>query len=296
MIYRYGYLRREALALLCCGVAVCLVTATGCVDHRYDLKGDLDLSVGVGGKELTIPVGETEKITLEKLIGSDKDDLTVMPDGTYALLKRDDVQMDVAGIAPVTFRTRPFELSEIRPDFGTGVLPPSGAGTPGTGELPAAPIASRGDVKISADIPDEVKSVGRVTFSAPVEARVVFDVSGVSGVVNRMRFENLRVTFPPYIVLAGGGHELVINDEFAAAGGYVCSVGITAMVFDPLLVTDGTVQLDDPVELSGSLRITDIAPGGGDLTGVVLQPALTIGDMQVKLVEGHVEPELPHVQ
>ena len=41
MIYRYGYLRREALALLCCGVAVCLVTATGCVDHRYDLKGDL---------------------------------------------------------------------------------------------------------------------------------------------------------------------------------------------------------------------------------------------------------------
>lgn len=296
MIYRYGYLRREALALLCYGVAVCLVTATGCVDHRYDLKGDLDLSVGVGGKELTIPVGETEKITLEKLIGSDEDDLTVMPDGIYALLKRDDVQMDVAGIAPVTFRTRPFALSEIRPDFGTGVLPPSGSGTPGTGELPAAPIASRGDVKISADIPDEVKSVGRVTFSAPVEARVVFDVSGVSGVVNRMRFENLRVTFPPYIVLAGGGHELVINDEFAAAGGYVCSVGITAMVFDPLLVTDGTVQLDDPVELSGSLRITDIAPGGGDLTGVVLQPALTIGDMQVKLVEGHVEPELPHVQ
>ena len=56
----------------------------------------------------------------------------------------------------------------------------------------------------------------------------------------------------------------MINDEFAAAGGYVCSVGITAMVFDPLLVTDGTVQLDDPVELSGSLRITDIAPGGGD--------------------------------
>lgn len=97
MIYRYGYLRREALALLCCGVAVCLVTATGCVDHRYDLKGDLDLSVGVGGKELTIPVGETEKITLEKLIGSDEDDLTVMPDGTYALLKRDDVQMDVRG-------------------------------------------------------------------------------------------------------------------------------------------------------------------------------------------------------
>jgi len=28
----------------------------------------------------------------------------------------------------------------------------------------------------------------------------------------------------------------------------------------------------------------------------VLQPALTIGDMQVKLVEGHVEPELLHVQ
>lgn len=121
MIYRYGYLRREALALLCCGVAVCLVTATGCVDHRYDLKGDLDLSVGVGGKELTIPVGETEKITLEKLIGSDEDDLTVMPDGTYALLKRDDVQMDVAGIAPVTFRTHPFALSEIRPVSGRRV-------------------------------------------------------------------------------------------------------------------------------------------------------------------------------
>ena len=67
------------------GAVACLLVASGCVDQRYDLTGDLDWTIGVGGQELAIPIGQTERITLEKLIGAKDDELKVMPDGTYAL-------------------------------------------------------------------------------------------------------------------------------------------------------------------------------------------------------------------
>lgn len=77
------------------GAVACLLVASGCVDQRYDLTGDLDWTIGVGGQELAIPIGQTERITLEKLIGAKDDELKVMPDGTYALYKEDSLYFDV---------------------------------------------------------------------------------------------------------------------------------------------------------------------------------------------------------
>lgn len=43
-----------------------LGTATSCFDDSYDLKKDIDMTINVGGENLSFPVGNTEKVTLDK--------------------------------------------------------------------------------------------------------------------------------------------------------------------------------------------------------------------------------------
>lgn len=51
-----------------------LGVTTSCIDNSYDLKKDIDMTINVGGEHLAIPVGYTEKITLDKIIEIDEGD------------------------------------------------------------------------------------------------------------------------------------------------------------------------------------------------------------------------------
>ena len=272
----------------------------GCVDQRYDMTGDLDWTVGVGGQELAIPIGQTERITLEKLIGAKDDELKVMPDGTYALYKQDSLDIDVKGIDPITVRVSPCALADIRPNFSASQLEQIGrviasGGTVPVSELPVVSISSSGTMTSSEKIPSEVKQIDRLTFREEVPLRLSFAVSGSGGAISRMRFENLKVTFPDYVQLASGGNELIVNQEFDVAQGAVIDAGVVALQFDPALQTDGAIHLEDEVRIAGNLRITELGTATDDWGAIVLKPLLTIGSMQVQLVEGKITPTLPQV-
>ncbi len=47
---------------------------TSCIDNSYDLNRDIDMTISAGGEHLAIPVGYTEKITLDKIIELDEGD------------------------------------------------------------------------------------------------------------------------------------------------------------------------------------------------------------------------------
>lgn len=49
--------------------ALSLFGMVSCVDNDYDLSKDIDMSVTVGGNDLTIPASDTKDITLEKIFG-----------------------------------------------------------------------------------------------------------------------------------------------------------------------------------------------------------------------------------
>lgn len=44
-----------------------------CVDSRYDLDKDIDMTINVGGEYLTFPVGSTDTTFLSKLISLEED-------------------------------------------------------------------------------------------------------------------------------------------------------------------------------------------------------------------------------
>lgn len=49
--------------------ALSLLGITACVDNAYDLSKDVDMTITVGGENLSIPGSNTDSITLEKRPG-----------------------------------------------------------------------------------------------------------------------------------------------------------------------------------------------------------------------------------
>ena len=77
---------RVLSALLLLGGAV----VTGCTDNNYDLS-DIDMTVGVGNGELSIPTSSTTTIKLSEVLDLEEDgDVKEDADGTYRFYKKGD--------------------------------------------------------------------------------------------------------------------------------------------------------------------------------------------------------------
>ncbi len=64
-------------------LAAGLLTLAGCGVEDYDLK-DLDLTIGIGGDEISIPVSSTDSIMLSDVLDLDDDgDVKTLPNGDY---------------------------------------------------------------------------------------------------------------------------------------------------------------------------------------------------------------------
>ncbi len=75
---------------------------TSCIDNSYDLNKDIDMTISAGGEHLAIPVGYTEKITLDKIIELDEGDDLQIVDGEYHLLKKDNIDETNTSVGTVT--------------------------------------------------------------------------------------------------------------------------------------------------------------------------------------------------
>lgn len=63
-----------------------LLGITACVDDAYDLSKDVDMTITVGGENLSIPGSNTDLITLEKIFDlAPESDVKADANGNYAL-------------------------------------------------------------------------------------------------------------------------------------------------------------------------------------------------------------------
>lgn len=64
--------------------------ATSCIDSKYDLNKDIDLTVDINGEGLSVPLGYTDKLTLGSVI-EESETLLKGEDGTYSISKKDNI-------------------------------------------------------------------------------------------------------------------------------------------------------------------------------------------------------------
>lgn len=108
-----------------CSVALVAVGAVGCVDHDYDLSEDIDLTISLGGDNLTVPGSSTEQIFLSKILDLNEGSSikAVEVDGMYGLAKGDYVLLQEGSSSPSYFDVEEVSIGHINGSKSTTALP-----------------------------------------------------------------------------------------------------------------------------------------------------------------------------
>ena len=175
---------------------------TSC-DDEYDLS-DINSDITVGG-DIKIPIGETEELTLSRIIDL-TDQLYVDKSGAYALTTNGNINFDIAKVPAITikdFATEPNEVP-IKVNFGarTVMLPELKIETD---------IETILHMDAEQDIPEEVESVFRID-SDPITAYVVVKlIANDMSVLDKFTSASLKdftLYFPPEVIFGEGLDEL----------------------------------------------------------------------------------------
>lgn len=111
------------LHALCIGLAATGVV--GCVDHDYDLSEDIDVTIQLGGDNLTLPGSSTDQLFLSKILDLEQSSSikAVENDGEYGLAKGDYVLIQDGNSSPSRFEVPEVSLGHINGSTSTSVLP-----------------------------------------------------------------------------------------------------------------------------------------------------------------------------
>lgn len=271
---------------------------TSCIDNSYDLNKDIDMTVNIGGEHLAIPVGYTEQITLDKIIELDEgDDLQVLENGEYHLLKSDNIDETNTSVKLVTVNESENPINSIE------VI--SGANYPSKADVSVPNKESEGEVKTEArGIDNAVIEIGALTASTPTKLTLNFKIETTGISYDDVTIDNMTITFPDFIQFEEGqnglsGQTLTISNEAIRYGSnFTKDLYITKYVFGNKYGEGNKVQEEngDRIIRIENQKITvktnvtvHQALGSGSLS---ISPTATLAAMTVNNVFGTIKPEM----
>lgn len=186
-----------------------LVFFTGCVDKDYDKEIDMNVTIAENG--ISIPIGETDRFTLSKLISTD-DNLRINNDSIYYISESTETSTEFAAmksviIDPSNGLTPDIEPTEIA--LSEEIVAAVEAGITFDATIP---------LLLSADVPidpsdlavsDEVKRIDTIMFDAPKRAVLtfsteLFDTQGPADYT--LSLSDMEIAFPEMLMLSASGN------------------------------------------------------------------------------------------
>lgn len=247
-------------------IATALLLLSSCIDERYDLADkEIDMDMTVGGEELALPFGSTEKITFEEILPVENTDYLVTDEnGDYCIVSDNTVFSEDITVSEITFGNS--RASELGMNFGS---------VPASGGLPSEEFPFRLPEELTINLTfdeiqleDIVKRIDIVEFDAC--AQIAIELT--SEAVDELTIDEMSLVFPEWLVLENGGNTAVISgvvskdrpllSEILATG--IDLRGNTDMYDDAthILALDGEITVDASVTVFGG----DITGTEGDLT------------------------------
>lgn len=284
-----------AVALLLTSLGI----TTSCIDNSYDLNKDIDMTISAGGEHLAIPVGYTEKITLDKIIEIEEgDDLQVLENGEYHLLKSDNIDETNTSVNLVTVNDseNPINLIEVI----------SNANYPSKIDVSVSDKESEGKIETEAhEIDNAVIEIGALTANTPTKLTLNFKIETTGNIsYSDVTIENMTIIFPDFIQFKEGqnglnGQTLTISGEVIPHGSnFTKDLYITKYVFGNKYGEGNKVQEEngDRIIRIENQKITvktnvivHEAQGSGSLN---ISPTAILAAMTVNNVLGTIKPEM----
>ena len=263
-----------------------------CVDNKYDLDKDIDMTINVGGEHLTIPAGSSDTAYLSKIIEVEEGDI-LQPDATtrvYHLTKKDDIDVEPTTVKEVTISETTTNLSP------TEIV----NATSSSVEVPAT-VTTFGDFEAKSNNIDEaLKELGALYAKAPVDLILTIDFQKEQSLnFTRVQANKLKIVFPDYIVFKAEegiqGHELILDGQVLSENGssYSRTLKVEGYKFSENAgagkkPNGGTLTIEGVISMEGEV-VTSGVSGTGILS---LVPKTVLREMTANSVTGVIQPEI----
>lgn len=268
-----------------------------CVDNKYDLDKDIDMTINVGGEYLTIPAGSTDTTFLSKIIEVEEGDI-LQPDATtrvYHLTKKDDINVEPTTVKEVTVGATTTDLESIEIVNNTGV-------SFSEPEV-SADITISGDFEATAnDIDEALKELGSLRAKTPVDLNLTidFNISGGNLTFNQVKANKLKLVFPDYIVFKEDegiqDNELILDEEVLSVNGssYTRTLKVEGYKFSDAAGSGMKPNAEGSLTIEGNISMEgDVVTSGISGTGALaLVPKAVLEEMTVNSVTGVIQPKI----
>ena len=269
---------------------------TSCIDNSYDLNKDIDMTISAGGEHLAIPVGYTEKITLDKIIELDEGDDLQIVDGEYHLLKKDNIDETNTSVKLVTVNESSNPIEPIR------II--SGNHDNNVHDIFISNAESEGFINAEAHGVDKaVIEIGSLAADMPTTLTLKLKLGGEIS-TSLVKVGTMTITFPNFIQFEKenglNGQTLTMTDvQIEPYSGFTKELKINKYVFGNTYGEGNRVEEEngDRILKIENQKITiemqdiyvDNPQGSGSLS---ITPTVTLAEMAVSEVYGTIQPDI----
>ena len=269
---------------------------TSCIDNSYDLDRDIDMTISAGGEHLAIPVGYTEKITLDKIIELDEGDDLQIVDGEYHLLKKDNIDETNTSVKLVTVNESSNPIEPIR------II--SGNHDSDVYDILISNAESEGFINAEAHGVDKaVIEIGSLAADMPTTLTLKLKLSGEIS-TSLVKVGTMTITFPNFIQFEKenglNGQTLTMTDvQIEPYSGFTKELKINKYVFGKEYGEGNRVDEENgdrilkienqeiKIDMQG-INVADPS-GNGSLN---ITPTITLAEMAVSEVYGTIQPDI----
>lgn len=258
-----------------------------CVDNKYDLDKDIDMTINVGGEHLTIPAGSSDTAYLSKIIEVEEGDI-LQPDATtrvYHLTKKDDIDVEPTTVKEVTISSANTELTKKLIESSTGA----------SGSVTTDLDVENTLTAKASDIDEALIELGALGAETPVDLLLMFEFTG-GLTFNSVTAKNLEIQLPDFLMFEKGevaeGNKLILNNEELKNAQKVLHVigyqfGEKAGEGE-IPDKNRTITINGLVTMQGQV-VTSGINGSGSLTMTL---DVTLDEMTANSVTGVIQPEI----
>ena len=273
-----------AVALLLTSLGI----TTSCIDNSYDLNKDIDMTISAGGEHLAIPVGYTEKITLDKIIEIEEGDDLQLVDGEYHLLKKgniDNATTEITGVT-VTGTTTTFEATTIATMVGKHTTP----------------IKKDDKIAVSANkIDAAIKEIGALKAFSPADLIITLGIAVEGNMLfDKITLSDLKITFPNILEFESNDDYEIVNNTLVLSQiesdnkGYIPPISLKIKGYkfgnetpDGKKIIGNTLNINEEVKVEGKATVNVEAGSSGTIN---FTPTIELQEMDIQSVTGVIQP------
>lgn len=254
-----------------------------CVDNKYDLDKDIDMTVNVGGEHLAVPVGSTDTAFLSKIIEVEEGDILQSDAAThiYHLTKQDDINVNPTTVDKVMITGAETDLEQKIVDNFSG----------STSEVSTSIEIANTLTATAENIDEALKELGSLSTETPAILDLTFGLKGT--LQGDVKAENLVIQLPTFLEFKEGeveaGNKLTLNGALTPKQLDVVGYKFGEKAGDGLEPDENrSLTIKGDVSMNGDVVTSGIS-GSGDLS---LTLHVTLSEMATDRVTGVIQPKI----